>query len=52
MKNLLQTKLSKNIIFLKLLTISFLIIEIIFLFFIKTFNKFITDVGKKINKKP
>ena len=41
MKNLFQTKFSKNKIFLKLLINFFLLIEIIFLFFIKTFNKYI-----------
>jgi hypothetical protein len=41
MKNLFQAKLFKNKIFLKLLIIIFLIIEIIFLFFIKIFNKYI-----------
>ena len=41
MKNLFQAKLFKNKIFLKSLIIIFLIIEIIFLFFIKIFNKYI-----------
>ena len=41
MKNLFQTKFSKNKIYLKLIIIFFLIIEIIFLLFIKTFNKYI-----------
>ena len=41
MKNLFQAKFSKNKIYLKLIIIFFLIIEIIFLLFIKTFNKYI-----------
>lgn len=57
MKNLIQTKFSKNKIYLKLIIIFFLIIEIIFLLFIKTFNKYIMkfniyfdgNVIKKIN---
>jgi lipopolysaccharide biosynthesis glycosyltransferase len=41
MKNLFKAKFSKNKIFLKLLINIFLIIEILFSFFIKTFNKYI-----------
>jgi lipopolysaccharide biosynthesis glycosyltransferase len=41
MKNLFKAKFSKNKIYLKLIIIFFLIIGIIFLLFIKTFNKYI-----------